>query len=335
MANPRVAFYCVAESRYFLGVVGMLNSLRLVGHTEPVYVLDCGLTDFQRELLAPHATLIPAGKQRPPWLLKTIAPLRHPAEVMVLIDADIVLTRQLTVLVQHVVAGRVAAFKTDYDRFFPEWGELLGLGPVRRKPYLCSALVLLGGEVGKETLRALDEAQRRIPDPEGGWSAGPREFFESAATFPFSALDQDALNAVLGSSRVAAERVVAIDHRLAPEPPFGGLELLNEHSLRCAYDDGTEPHALHSLGPKPWIAAVRESIYSRLLVRLLTGPGIELRVPGSALPLRLRDGRLGWTGRRLAGAQDRLRSSLWEPLSWRLGTRVDALAGVARRRGPA
>jgi hypothetical protein len=332
VTTPPVAFYCVVDDRYFLGAVGMLNSLRLVGHTEPAYVLDCGLTDLQRDLLAPHATLIPAAERTPPWLLKTIAPLRYPAEVMVLIDADIVVTRPLTRLIEDVAAGKVAAFRTSYDRFFPEWGELLGLGAVERRPYLCSALVLFGSDRGSEALRVLDEAQRRIPVPEDGWSGGRREFFRTAATFPFSALDQDALNAVL-SSGVAAERVAALDHRLAPEPPFPGLRPIDEEMLRCAYDDGTEPYVLHHLGPKPWIAPVRENLYSRMLVRLLTGPGIALTVPDSELPLRLRHGRLATAGRRLAGVQDRLRSSVWEPLSWRVGSRLDPFtARRARRR---
>ena len=37
------AFYCVADERYFLGAVGLINSLRLVGHDEPIHLLDCGL----------------------------------------------------------------------------------------------------------------------------------------------------------------------------------------------------------------------------------------------------------------------------------------------------
>ena len=53
-AMTPAAFYCVADERYFLGAVGLINSLRLVGHDEPVYLLDCGLTDAQRELLAAH-----------------------------------------------------------------------------------------------------------------------------------------------------------------------------------------------------------------------------------------------------------------------------------------
>ena len=31
------AFYTVADARYFLGAVGMINSLRLVGHDEPIF----------------------------------------------------------------------------------------------------------------------------------------------------------------------------------------------------------------------------------------------------------------------------------------------------------
>ena len=52
------AFYCVADERYFLGAVAVVNSLRLHGHTEPVFVGDCGLTSRQRELLDPHATVV-------------------------------------------------------------------------------------------------------------------------------------------------------------------------------------------------------------------------------------------------------------------------------------
>jgi hypothetical protein len=87
------AFYCVADERYFLGLVGMLNSLRLLGQREPVYVLDAGLTRDQRELLVPHATVVAGDGAAAPWLAKTLAPMRHPAEVMVLIDADMIVTR--------------------------------------------------------------------------------------------------------------------------------------------------------------------------------------------------------------------------------------------------
>jgi hypothetical protein len=332
VAAEPLAFYCVADERYFLGAVGMINSLRLVGHDEPVYVLDCGLTRAQREILAPHTTLVEAPHDAPPWLLKTIAPLRHPAAIRVLVDADAIVIRRLSELTSIASAGKVAAFEAGYERFFPEWGEILGLGTVRRHAYLCSAVVVLGGEPGETTLRALDASQRRIPAPDTGWRKR-REYLKTASSNPFATLDQDAFNAVLGS-RLEPRDVVALDHSLAPEPPFAELRVVDDDTLDCAYDDDVAPYVLHNLGPKPWIAPVRESIYSRLLVRLLTGPRIALRVPESKLPLRLRQGRAAGAARRFAGLQDRLRSSVWEPLSWRAGSRIDALvANLPRPRG--
>jgi hypothetical protein len=55
----------VANARHFLGVVGMLNSLRLVGHREPVYLLDCGLTAPQRDLLSPHVRIVAGPRDAP------------------------------------------------------------------------------------------------------------------------------------------------------------------------------------------------------------------------------------------------------------------------------
>ena len=336
MALPSTAFYCVCDSRYFLGAVAMLNSLRLAGHADPVYVLDCGLSASERELLAPHATLVGGPADGPPWLLKTIVPLRHPARVMVLIDTDVIVTRTLTELIDDAAENRVAAFKTGYDRFFSEWSDLLALGPVRRRPYLCSAVVFLGGVAGKGVLQHMHDCQASIPTGDGRTKT-PREFFEAAATTPLMLMDQDVLNAVLSSPQVEEERIIALDHRLAPEPPFPGVRLIDESGVRCGYRDGTEPYVLHHLGAKPWIRAVRESPYSRLLVRLLVGPDLSVRVPEARLPMRLRKGAAATASRALARAQAGLRSAAWDPLSYRVGARADAvrsrLGGGRGRRG--
>ena len=90
MTRPPAAFYCVADERYFLGAVAMINSLRLNGHREPIYLLDCGLSDEQRELLDAEVTFVEAPSETPPYLLKTVAPLAHPAEIIVLIDVDMI-----------------------------------------------------------------------------------------------------------------------------------------------------------------------------------------------------------------------------------------------------
>ena len=121
----------------------MLNSLRLLGHREPLFVLDCGLTAHQRELLAPHATLVPAPSDAPPWLLKTVAPLRHPAGVMVLIDADIIVTRSLSELIDRAAEPRVIAIENDTDRFVPSggscWGSARSAASPMSRPGSCSS----------------------------------------------------------------------------------------------------------------------------------------------------------------------------------------------------
>ena len=156
-----VAFYCMSSAEYFLGAVGMINSLRLQGHDEPVYVLDLGMSPWQRELLATEATIVAPPAETPPWLAKTYAPLAHPARTMVLIDADMVVTRPLGELIEQASEG-VIAFENNMDRFDPGWGEALGLGELRRRPYACSGLVLAGGDTGHEVVRTLDERQRLV-----------------------------------------------------------------------------------------------------------------------------------------------------------------------------
>jgi hypothetical protein len=284
--RPAAAFYCVCEERFFPGAVALIDSLRLQGHTEPVFVLDCGLTARQRELLEPHVTLVPAPADTPPYLLKTVAPLAHPAEVRVLIDADMILTRPLTELIESAAQGRVVAFENNLDRFVPEWGELLDLGPVRRRRYLSSGLVMLGGGLGDEVLRLLDDRQARV---EFDLTYARR----NVATYPLLLLDQDVLNAIL-ASRVPEERVVGLDLALAPSSPFPGVRLIDERILRCAYADGREPYVLHHIDPrKPWRGSEYRDLYSRLLPRLLLEDDVTVRVPDGELPRRMRSGLLG------------------------------------------
>ena len=293
------AFYCVADERYFLGAVAMLNSLRLQGHREPIFVLDCGLSAEQRSLLEPEVTLVPAPDGIPPWLAKTVAPLAHPAEVMVLIDADMIATRPLTELIEAASGGAVVAFENDRPRFVPEWGELLELGPIRPRPYVSSGLVCFGGEEGMEVLRLLDDRQSRV-DFELTFAR------RAVPDYPFLYPEQDVLNAIL-SSRVEGERLVVLENRLAANPPFEGLRLLDADAVRCAYRDGAEPYVLHHFHRKPWLEPMYHGVYSRLLARLLLGPRIGLRVPEDHVPLRMRDGALARVQRARADVADVLR----------------------------
>src|SRR5437867_414481 len=104
------AFYSVSDCRFFLGAVALLNSLRLAGHEEPIFIVDTGLTLQQRRKLADHVTLIPAPAEEASVLLTPLGPSLHHSEVQVLIDADIIVTRPLTEFIEAARAGRVVAF---------------------------------------------------------------------------------------------------------------------------------------------------------------------------------------------------------------------------------
>jgi hypothetical protein len=316
------AFYTVADEDYFLGAVGLVNSLRLVGHEEPIHLLDCGLTVEQRELLAPQVALAPGRRDVPGNLLKTIAPLRRPADAMVLIDADIVVTRPLTELFERAVRGDLLAFGTGIDRFRPEWGELLDLGPASPGPYLCSALVVCGGRLGAEVVGLVDERKGVVDWELTYWR-------RNVADYPLLHGDQDLLNAVL-ATRVDPARVVELEGRLLAFPPFTGLRIVDEASLRCAYPDGTEPYAVHHWNAKPWLEPTHHGVYSRLLRRLLVGPDVAIRVPPDLIPLRLRTGPLAWADRTRFNARERLRYHVTGPLSSRIRSLRGGIAGAER-----
>jgi hypothetical protein len=285
----------------------------VVGHTEPVFVLDCGLNPEQRQLLSPHVTLVEAPGAAPPWLLKTIAPLRHPAEVMVLIDADVVVTRSLDELIARAAEPRVVAIENDMDRFVAEWGELLGLGAVRRQPYVSTGLVLLGQPVGERVLRLMDELQDRVNFDHTFWRA-------NVPDYPFLYGDQDVFNAIL-ASRIERELLVALPNHLAPNPPFTGLRVVDEPSLRVVHRDGREPQAIHHYTTKPWLEATHHGVYSQLLRRLLIGTDVPVRVDDAELPLRFRSGLRAWLARKRTNIPETYRWRVREPLEAKLRRR--------------
>jgi hypothetical protein len=333
-ALPPTAFYCVSSATYFLGAVALINSLRLLGHAEPIFALDYGLSPAQRELLAQEATIVPSPDETTPFLLKAVAPLHHPADVMVLIDADIIVTRPMTELIERAREGRVLAVEHGRDRFFPEWGRLLGRTASYRR-YVSSSLVLLGGEANREVIRLMHELQGRIEIERSPYS-GPRadfssmgdDFWQTASAHPFFFADQDLLNAILATA-VEQERVEVLNRRLEAILPFAGLRVVDEQTLRCAYDDGTEPYAVHHFLPaKPWLERTTPGIYTQLLVRLLRGGDVAIRVAEHELPPHLSSGLSARARRTLANLGGRLRHGR----SGRLYARIRALgSGEAAR----
>jgi hypothetical protein len=281
-----VAFYCVCDSRYFLGAVAMLNSLRMVGHDEPVFVLDCGLSESERGLLSSEATLIEAPDGAPPWLLKAAAPCRHPADVMVLVDADLIVTRHLAPLVEDAGRGRVVAFENHSDRFFAEWGDLLDLGTARRRQYVSSSLVCLGGAVGSEVVGLIEELRDRVDFSRSWWRGNTPDY-------PFLLADQDVLNAIL-ATRVDPALVTEVDERMEAVTPYAGLRVADAATLRCVYEDGAQPFVVHHFLPhKPWLEPAIPGVYTQLLGRLLRGEDVAVHVPERRLPPHLRPGLIG------------------------------------------
>ncbi|MGI8461347.1 MAG: hypothetical protein ACR2OC_06865 [Solirubrobacterales bacterium] len=308
----RAAFYLVADSRYFLGAVGTINSLRLQGHDEPLFVLDCGLSAAQRDLLGGQAILVDPPVNGPPWMLKTIAPLAYPAETVVLLDADVIVTRSLAGLIERAEAGYAVAFRNNVDRFVPEWGELLDLGPIPRRPYVCSAFLAIGPPSGAGVLRLIEECSTRV-------DFGRTFYGSDEHGYPFRFPDQDVFNAVL-AAQVEAENMAALETRLQAPMPFEGLRIADELAVRCVFEDGEEPYMLHHILPaKPWLEPMPDGIYPRLLRRLLIGEGLAIEVPDEELPLRFRRGALAYTERRRVDLLARAR--------WRIGLAMD------RRRG--
>ncbi len=281
------AFYCVADERYFLGAVGLINSLRLQGHDQPVFVLDCGMRSDQRALLEPEATLV-AGDGTPPWLSKTVAPLKHPSAVMVLIDVDMIVTRPLDSLIALADGDHVVAFQNDRQRHISEWGELVGLRKTRLQPYVSSGLVLCGGDNGRQVLELLAEKQPVVDFELTFWRRNVRDY-------PFLYADQDVLNAILASLEPAT--TIALAHRLAPNPPFDTMRIVDLPGLRVVDGGGTEPYVLHQHVRKPWLEPMYHGVYSRLLSRLLLGDDVAITVPEDHVPARMRAGLLAATRR--------------------------------------
>lgn len=316
-----LAFYCVTDAAGFLGAVGLLNSLRLVGHEEPFLLLDCGLDDEQRELLAPHAVVVPSPPNLHPTLLKSMLPLARPADVMVLLDADVIVLRHLRELVALAASGNVVAFANDHDRHRPDWGQLLGLGALPRRRYVNAGHLLFPLELGTELLHELEGTLERV----GLGRALVRGDVPRRGTpdDPLFYSDQDVLNALL-AARVPDDRVTILDARLAPFPPFAGLTA-DPARFRCVQADGTEPFLLHHVLRKPWLAALRHSVYSQLLSRLLVGDDLAVRVPMKRVPLRLRSGRLAQLDRTRA----HLQAVVLERVRGRLGLRphLESLVG--------
>ena len=298
-ARDGIAYYTAADARFFPGLVGLLNSLRLTGAEGPLFVVDCGLTEDQRRRLTPLATLVPTHKGLHPRLQKATGPLAYPAELMVIIDSDILVTRPLDTLLTDAARGAIVGFEDKFypDRTFGDWASL-GVGTPKERPYVNCGLLVMSAATGEELLPVFVELQERFDQSRADFGGAPTS---TQTANPFYFGDQDILNALF-SSRFDG-RVVTLEARLAPVPPFEGLELLADAPLSCAYADGVVPYALHHTLEKPWLSLLEPNAYSEIFSRVLAIPESPLRLGRGEIPLRLAAGRLASVARAFASAR--------------------------------
>ena len=89
-------FCTVAGASHYPGLVALVNSLRLLGHHEPLSVFDLGLTDRQRsEIGAECDVVVPDGDALHPWLVMPQVLQSVPPGVTVYVDSDIIVTARL------------------------------------------------------------------------------------------------------------------------------------------------------------------------------------------------------------------------------------------------
>jgi len=289
-----VRFCTLADARYFPGLVALVNSLRLLGHHEPISVLDLGLTDAQRAALAPECDFVPVppGPPRHAWLLEPVASLARPAEVVVYLDADIIVTRPLHDLIERARLGKVVVFPdTQADRWFAEWRELFELTqPPRRQVYVNAGFLAVSTRRFPVLLPRWAHACELIigrptvkDDPE-------------AMDSPIGLSSQDALNALLMSEvptgAIDLQPAGAEVHRR--QLPL--VQVRDVRTLECSFE-GNPTTLLHHWGaPKPWDHAARGymvNAYSTCLRRLLVEQDVAVRINPREVPHWLRPGLWG------------------------------------------
>jgi len=288
------AFYTVCNSSYFPGVVALLNSLRLTGHSGRLFVLDVDLRSEQRARLQEHCTLIRFDTQEGinPLLLKGYPEAIGVDDVAVIIDSDIIVTGSLMPAVELARAGQICAYPdADDDRWFSEWQHLFSLAaPPRRQTYVNSGFIAFSTRHWPTLLGRWRELSEAIPTRAtraGGAEKGT----------PLWDGDQDALNALL-MSEISAAAIHLLPRDAAPTHPRDRVVVTvqDERRLICTCR-GTRTTLLHAAGnPKPWevrrSALTRADCFARLLPRVLFADDVTLRASTRDVPLGYRPGRM-------------------------------------------
>ena len=294
-------FFTVSNAGYFPGTVALLNSLRLTGNPGELVVLDVNLSRGQKDVLAPHCSLVKVPHEIAinPLLLKAFPALLTVSGVVVIIDSDIIVTGSLSRAVDRARDGKVCVYPdTDSRRWFSEWSELFGLaGPLRRQTYVNSGFVTFSPERWPELLHRWQSLSEHIESSQTRAGGAARDT-------PLWDGDQDAFNALL-MSEIPAEAIEILPYDEAPTS-YSARHSMRVHDvdrLTCS-QAGLPSIFVHASGtPKPWqFDGWRRQLwhdgYARLLPRVLFADDVTIRLRPADLPLWARPGRLAHLGTR-------------------------------------
>jgi hypothetical protein len=283
-------YFTTSDRNYFIGTVGLVNSLRLTGHGGEIVVLDLGLDEPQRRRLATVATVEPPSRVPRAYPKALPDPARVRGRV-VMVDSDMLIVASLGDVLESAGKGGICVFPDPDHRWFEEWQSELALrAPLRRQPYANSGFVAFSEEHWPWLLDRWSEANERVADI-------PRRRED-----PYRDPDQDALNALL-MSEVPANRIdIQPGWRHAHPDVLSRVVVTDEQSLACT-NEGREVAILHhSLKPKIWEQSgwrrdARQA-YIQLLPRVLFWEDVPLRLRSDEVPIWLRPTQLGGFSRR-------------------------------------
>lgn len=134
-----------------------------------------------------------------------------------------------------------------------------------------AGLLLLPSDLAPALLACVTDLQTRVD------LSRSRGFGAGKMAEPFHLPDQDCWNAAL-AALVPPDRLIVLDHALAPFQPWERVELEDRSTLRCRVADGRAPYILHHIDHKPWLRGMPPSAYSALLARVLEGDDVAIRL---------------------------------------------------------
>ncbi len=301
-------YFTAGDSGYFVGVVALLNSLALTRNTHRLVVIDLGFTSTQVSQLEEFADVIQLPETpRLPYFVKPLVHRIRRTDVAVWIDADIMMTRALTPLLERAAAGAICLVPDpDQDRWFPEWETLFELrAPLRRLPYCNAGFFAISTDRWGGFLDRWQEVCQSIPTDQ----------VTADRSNPFHHTDQDAMNALVMSEvppEALAIRGIDEEGHLHLDRDARIIDPCSLHVVRRGV-----PTLLlhHALSPKPWMAdgwkILAGNAYVRLLPRVLFADDVPLRIDPGTVPAWLRPGRAAGASRRVAITAGRARVWLY------------------------